>query len=50
MKQELEEYYAQRDKEFTLGSRLMKFAGKLEGLPSDPARNHDHYLHGVPKK
>ena len=36
--------------ESTLGSRLMKFAGKLEGLPSDLARNHDHYLHGAPKK
>ncbi|MCE5267852.1 MAG: hypothetical protein LLG00_08195 [Planctomycetaceae bacterium] len=34
----------------TLGARLMKFAGKLEGLPSDLARNHDHYLHGAPKK
>jgi hypothetical protein len=33
----------------TVGSRLMKFAGKLEGLPSDLARNHDHYLHGAPK-
>jgi hypothetical protein len=36
--------------ESTLGSRLMKFAGTLEGLPSDLARNHDHYLHGAPKK
>jgi hypothetical protein len=36
--------------ESTLGSRLMKFAGKLEGLPSDLARNHDHYLHGAPKQ
>ena len=38
------------EEESTLGSRLMKFAGKLEGLPSDLARNHDHYLHGAPKK
>lgn len=36
--------------ESTLGARLMNFAGKLEGLPSDLARNHDHYLHGAPKK
>ena len=36
--------------ESTLGERLMKFAGKLEGLPPDLARNHDHYLHGAPKK
>jgi hypothetical protein len=36
--------------ESTLGSRLMKFAGRLEGLPPDLARNHDHYSHGAPKK
>lgn len=34
----------------TLGQRLMKFAGKAKGLPKDMARNHDHYLHGQPKK
>ena len=27
--------------ESSLGARLMKFAGKLDGLPSDLARNHD---------
>ncbi len=39
-----------RTDESTLGSRLMKFAGRLEGLPPDLARNHDHYAHGAPKK
>jgi hypothetical protein len=34
----------------TLGQRLMKYAGTAKGLPSDLARNHDHYLHGMPKK
>lgn len=34
----------------SLGQKLMKFAGKAKGLPSDMARNHDHYLHGRPKK
>jgi hypothetical protein len=34
----------------TLGHRLMKFAGVLKGLPSDLARNHDHYLYGTPRK
>ncbi len=29
---------------------LMQFAGCMTGLPSDLARNHDHYLHGTPKK
>jgi hypothetical protein len=38
------------EKEATLGERLMKYAGQAKGLPSDLARNHDHYLHGVQKQ
>ena len=38
------------DPESTLGQRLLKFAGTIEGLPPDMARNHDHYIHGTPKK
>ncbi len=35
----------------TLGQRLLRHAGAAgEGLPSDLARNHDHYLHGQPKR
>ncbi len=34
----------------SLGQRLMKFAGSAKGLPKDMARNHDHYIHGAPKK
>jgi len=34
----------------TLGQRLMEFAGTVKGLPPDMAKNHDHYLHGTPKK
>jgi hypothetical protein len=34
----------------TLGEKLMKYAGKASGMPSDLARNHDHYLYGVPKR
>ena len=34
----------------TLGKRLMKYSGRAEGLPSDMADNHDHYLHGQPKR
>ena len=30
--------------------RLGSLIGKAEGLPSDLAENHDHYLHGQPKK
>ncbi|HTU89117.1 MAG TPA: hypothetical protein VMF69_03375 [Gemmataceae bacterium] len=29
---------------------LMKFAGCMTGLPADMARNHDHYIHGIPKQ
>ena len=29
---------------------LGKWAGKAEGLPTDLSENHDHYLHGAPKK
>ncbi len=34
----------------TLGQRLLKYSGILNDLPADMARNHDHYLHGHPKK
>jgi predicted DNA-binding antitoxin AbrB/MazE fold protein len=34
----------------TLAERLKDFIGKAEGLPPDLAKNHDHYLHGQPKK
>jgi hypothetical protein len=34
----------------SLGQRLLKFAGTVPGLPKDMARNHDHYIHGKPRK
>ena len=34
----------------SLREGLLKFAGTAKGLPSDLARNHDHYLHGTLKK
>jgi hypothetical protein len=34
----------------TLSARLMKYAGALSGLPKDLASNHDHYIHGTPRK
>jgi hypothetical protein len=34
--------------EFTEG--LLRIAGKVQGLPADLAKNHDHYLHGLPTK
>ena len=29
---------------------LRELAGTVEGLPSDMADNHDHYIHGTPKR
>jgi len=34
----------------SLYDRMKGFIGSLEGLPSDLAINHDHYLHGQPKR
>jgi glycine betaine/choline ABC-type transport system substrate-binding protein len=34
----------------TLRERLAKLAGTVDDLPVDMARNHDHYIHGAPKK
>jgi hypothetical protein len=37
-------------KQPSLNQKLLKLAGKAKGLPRDMARNHDHYLHGLPKR
>ena len=34
----------------TLAERLKSVIGTAQGLPSDPAAQHDHYLHGLPKR
>jgi hypothetical protein len=34
----------------TLYERLKDVIGQAKGLPPDAALNHDHYLHGRPKK
>lgn len=34
----------------TLRDRLLKLAGTVDDLPADMARNHDHYIHGAPKR
>ena len=39
-----------RGKRLCLAEKLRRWAGKCKGLPSDLARNHDHYLHGQPKR
>lgn len=38
------------DRSDGLKEMLLGFAGTVDGLPSDFALNHDHYLYGVPKK
>jgi len=34
----------------TLYERHKSFIGIIDDLPPDFARNHDHYIHGQPKK
>lgn len=34
----------------SLYERLKSVAGKAQGFPADLAINHDHYLHGQPKR
>ena len=41
---------APQESQQSLREFLLSFAGKCPGLPPDLARNHDHYLHGMPKK
>lgn len=34
----------------TLYDTLSNFVGIFKGLPPDLAENHDHYIHGTPKR
>jgi hypothetical protein len=34
----------------SLGKRLLKHAATVPGLPADLSEQHDHYLHGTPKR
>ena len=34
----------------TLAERYASIIGIIDDLPADMAENHDHYLHGAPKK
>ena len=34
----------------TLYERMKPLIGMIKDAPSDFARNHDHYIHGLPKK
>jgi hypothetical protein len=39
-----------RKKMLSLYDRFKPFIGAVKGLPADLALNHDHYLHGLPKR
>ncbi len=41
--------HAQATEKPTLAG-LLKFAGALSDLPADFAAEHDHYIHGTPKR
>jgi len=34
----------------SLGQKMLAHAGVVKGLPSDLAKNHDHYLYRRPRK
>ena len=34
----------------SLRELLLRFAGSCPGLPADMAQQHDHYIHGTPKR
>lgn len=34
----------------SLAERYAKYVGLADDLPEDMAKNHDHYLHGAPKR
>jgi hypothetical protein len=34
----------------SLREMLLRFAGSIDGLPSDMAEQHDYYIHGRPKQ
>jgi hypothetical protein len=51
-------FHAQRFLQLPLGAELpralrellLEFAGTIDGLPGDMATQHDHYIHGRPKR
>lgn len=34
----------------SLWEKLRRYSGSVTDLPADMARNHDHYIHGGPRK
>ena len=49
--QRLREWFGRRDKPHApVLQKLRALAGAGRNLPADLAANHDHYLHGTPKR
>jgi hypothetical protein len=44
------EVYVERIGRKTLADRLRNIIGSVPDLPEDLAENHDHYIHGTPKR
>ena len=36
--------------ESSLGQRLMWLVGSIDEMPADFAEEHDHYIHGTPRR
>lgn len=41
---------SQKREPSTLGERLMALSGLAKGLPADMAEEHNHYIHGTPRR
>jgi hypothetical protein len=49
--QQLREWFGQRkEPRVSVLTKLRALAGTAKNLPTDLAANHDHYLHGTPKR
>jgi hypothetical protein len=49
--QRLREWFGRRGKSHVpVLQKLRSLAGTAQNLPGDLATNHDHYLHGTPKR
>ncbi len=38
------------EKKLTLAEKMLRHAGTVPDLPADMAEQHDHYIHGAPKR
>jgi hypothetical protein len=38
------------EKKLALAEKMLRHAGTVPDLPADMAEQHDHYIHGTPKR